>query len=642
MKTTKLYAPTLREVPAEAELISHQLMLRAGMIRMLAAGIYTYLPLGLKVIKKIEQIVREEMNHIDSQETLMPVLTPAELWKESSRWDVFGPEMFRLKDRHDRQFCLGPTHEEVFTHLVRHEVKSYKQLPLSLYQIQTKFRDEKRPRFGLMRGREFIMKDAYTFDRDEAAMKAAYSMMWQAYKRIFIRCELAFKIVEGDSGAMGGSDSHEFIAMSPIGETEILYCSHCGYAATAEKAEKGRAAELAEKAPELEPVERAIQGSQALDAKLTTMVPIEQAQKVFTPDIATIDALTQYLGVEAHRFAKTLLFTAADIKIAVMIPGHRNLNHVKLANYLGLPEHALEMATGEVVEETTHAAVGFAGPIVLTEGAHVTLGELNSQSVRLIVDSDITRMGPMIVGANETNYHLKDILYGVHFVAEVAADLLMVTDKDPCPRCSSPLNKARGNEVGNIFQLGTKYSEALGANYLDEEGKSRPLVMGSHGIGITRTMAAIIEQHHDSSGIRWPIALAPYQVVVIPINRKDHGQWDLALEIYESLRQKGVEVLIDDRHERAGVKFSDADLMGIPLQIIVGKGALEGTVDLKLRLSGNDFQDEPAQTAQTAKTVQTSQLEQTALNPANEPIRLDWRKVVERCLDLCKDAGVLS
>lgn len=555
MRMSKLYAPTLREVPTDAELPSHQLLLRAGMIRMLAAGIYTYLPLGYKVIKNIEQIVREEMDAIDSQETLMSAMIPSELWKETGRWADFGPEMFKLYDRSNREFCLGPTHEEVFTNLVRYEVKSYKQLPLSLYQIQTKYRDEKRPRFGLMRCREFIMKDAYTFDRDEAGMREAYFQMWKAYEKVFNRCGLKFKIVEGDAGAMGGSDSHEFIALSEIGETQIVYCDHCDYAATDEKAAV---------VYEVKGVEKALKETKSLDM-----------EKVSTPNVKTIDELNVFFGLTSHHFVKTLLFKVRGEVVAALIPGDRELNPIKLVNFLGVAEHELEMAEEADVKAVTGAEVGFAGPVGL------------KQPVRIIVDERVTQMANFIVGANETDYHLKNVHYGRDFTGEVVSDLLMVQVGDSCPKCGKTLFQDRGNEVGNIFQLGTKYSKSLNATYLDENGKEQLLVMGSHGIGVSRTMAAVIEQSFDENGIIWPIAIAPYHAVVTIINIKDETQVKLAEEIYETLKTKGMEVLLDDRNERPGVKFKDAELIGVPFGITVGKLAGEGVVEFKVRKTGS-------------------------------------------------------
>lgn len=553
MRMTKLYAPTLREVPSEAELPSHQLLLRAGMVRMLAAGIYSYLPLGIKVIQNIEKIVREEMDAIESQETLMSAMTPSELWKETGRWGDFGPEMFKLHDRHNREFCLGPTHEEVFTNLIRYEVKSYKQLPLSLYQIQTKYRDEKRPRFGLMRCREFIMKDAYTFDRDEAGMKAAYDLMWKAYERVFERCGLKFKIVEGDAGAMGGSDSHEFIALSDIGETQISYCDACDYAATDEKAAV------------VYPI-------------ATSNEAVKALEKVATPEAKTIEELEKFFGLPAERFVKTLLYKVDDQVIAVLIPGDRELNEIKLVNYLGVAEHMLEIADEETVKRVTGAQVGFAGPIGL------------DKKVRLVIDQRVKDMVNVIIGANETDYHFINANFGVDFKGELVDDLIMVKAGDLCPKCQTPLLNDRGNEVGNIFQLGTKYSKALNATYLDENGKEQLIIMGSHGIGISRTMAAIIEQSYDENGIIWPLSVAPYQVIVTVINVKNEDQVALGERIYESLKKKGVDVLLDDRPERAGVKFKDAELIGIPLGINVGKMASEGIVEFKTRHNGEKIE----------------------------------------------------
>ncbi len=555
MRMTKLYAPTLREVPTDAELPSHQLLLRAGMVRMLAAGIYSYLPLGYKVIKNIEQIVREEMDAIDSQETLMSAIIPSELWKESGRWADFGPEMFKLYDRNSREFCLGPTHEEVFTNLVRYEVKSYKQLPLSLYQIQTKYRDEKRPRFGLMRCREFIMKDAYTFDKDEVGMKEAYFQMWKAYERIFNRCGLNFKIVEGDAGAMGGSNSHEFIALSEIGETQIVFCDHCDYAATDEKA-------------------AVVYDVKAVEKALHENV-LKDLEKVSTPGVKTIEELNEFFALTAHHFVKTLLFKVRDEVILALVPGDRELNAIKFVNYLGVSEHELEMADEADIKLVTGAEVGFAGPIGL------------KQKVRLLVDERVTLMTNAIIGANETDYHFKNANYGKDFTGEVVTDLLMVQIGDKCPKCGETLLQERGNEVGNIFQLGTKYSKALNATFLDENGKEQLMVMGSHGVGVSRTMAAVIEQSFDENGIIWPLAIAPFHVVVTIINIKDEVQVNLANALYEALKTKGVDVLLDDRNERPGVKFKDAELIGIPYGITVGKRAVENIVEFKTRKTGS-------------------------------------------------------
>ena len=545
MKMSKFYAPTLREVPAEAELISHQLLLRAGMIRKLASGVYTYLPLAVRVIKKIEQIVREEMDNIGSQECSMSALCPSELWKETGRWDDFGPEMFTLTDRHDREFCLGPTHEEVFTNLIRHELKSYKQLPLSLYQIQTKFRDEKRPRFGLMRGREFTMKDAYTFDIDQVGMKQSYEEMWSAYERVFERCGLNFKVVEGDSGAMGGNASHEFIALSDVGETEITYCKSCDYAATDEKADCHIHMVCDESPLNLE--------------------------KVHTPNIGTIEALVEFFKLPASKFVKTLLYTYKGKHVAVLIPGSRTLNPLKLLKHLDCQEHELEIADNETVEKITQASVGFAGPIGL------------DKDILILVDQRVSEMKNFIIGANQTDYHYINANYDRDFSGSLVEDLIMIQESDPCPKCETPLFVDRGNEVGNIFQLGTKYSKSLNATYLDQQGKEQFILMGSHGIGITRTLATIVEQYHDENGIIWPQSVAPFDLIITVVNSKKEEQQALGEKLYHELKSHGLDVLLDDRNERAGVKFKDAELMGIPFAINVGRDAEEGLIEFKRR-----------------------------------------------------------
>lgn len=489
MRMNRMYMPTLREVPSEAELPSHQLLLRAGMIRKLVAGVYSFLPLGYRVFRKVEQIVREEMDGIAGQEVLMSAIQPKELWEESGRWAKFGPEMFRLNDRNGRDFCLGPTHEEIFTDLIKNEVKSYKQLPLNLYQIQTKYRDEKRPRFGLIRAREFVMKDAYTFDKDREGMVESYEIMWGAYERAFERCGLKFKVVQGDAGAMGDGVSHEFIALSEYGESFIAYCDDCDYAATDEKAEV--VYEVANK-----------------EAK--------EMEKVLTPDAKTIEDLETFFKMGPEAFVKTLLYKADEEIVAVMIPGDRELNEIKLVNAIGCAEHELEIASEEDVKKATGSEVGFAGPIGLHE------------NIRLLVDERVTKMNSMIVGANETDYHLVNVAYGRDFDAEVAGDLLMVVEGDKCPTCGKPLMMDKGIEVGNIFQLQLKYSQALNLQYLDENGKSQYVWMGSHGIGISRTMAAIIEQYYDESGIKWPLTVAPYHVVVTVVDAKKirpDGTW---------------------------------------------------------------------------------------------------------------------
>lgn len=546
MRMSKLYMPTLREVPSDAEIISHKLLLRAGLIRKLVSGVYSYLPLGKRVLSKIEKIVREEMDAIGSQEVLMSAIQPAEVWKESGRWSAYGPEMFRLHDRHEREFCLGPTHEEIFTTTVRDEVNSYKQLPLSLYQIQTKYRDEKRPRFGVIRSREFIMKDAYTFDRDPEAMKEAYFEMWKAYEKTFDRLKVRYKVVEGDSGAMGGSDSHEFTAMAESGESNIIYCNDCDYAATDEKA----GAVLVMKDQDIE---------------------LKEMEKVLTPNIGTIEDLESFFSTTAESFAKTLLLTVNGETVAVMIPGHRELNLIKLLKIIDAAEHEIEMADAQTVREVTGAEVGFAGPIGL------------KKDIKLYVDKRVTEMKNFVVGANETDFHYKNVNYARDFEGIVVEDLVLAQEGDLCPKCGAKLHTDRGIEVGNIFQLGTKYSDALGLTYLDKDGKIQKVWMGSHGIGVSRTMAAIIEQNYDEKGIIWPLVVAPYHIIITVVNSKQEVQSELGEKLYRELSAKGYEVLLDDRDERAGVKFNDAELIGIPIRINVGRRAGEEIVEFALR-----------------------------------------------------------
>jgi len=536
---------TLREVPAEAEIESHKLMLRAGLMRKMAAGIYNYMPLGLKVIENVKNIVREEMNNAGAQEFLASALIPAELWQESGRWDAYGAEMFRLKDRHNRDFCLGPTHEEVFTDIVRNEIKSYKQLPLNLYQIQTKYRDERRPRFGVMRSREFIMKDGYSFDKDQEGLDLAYEKMRKAYVNIFNRCGLDAKAVAADSGAIGGSGSAEFMVKSEVGEDDVVFCTACDYAANIEKAPS--TPEHAEKEELME------------------------VEKVETPAVKSIEDLAKFFECSPKKIAKTLIFQADDKVVAVVLRGDREANEVKIANAIG-EVIELEMASEEAVKEATGAAVGFAGPM----GIKVDM---------LLVDQEVANMYNFIIGANETDMHLKNVNYGRDFEG-VVGDFRNVTIGEKCPECGKEITISRGTEVGHIFKLGTKYSESMGATFIDEDGKAKPFIMGCYGIGVTRTVASIIEQHNDENGIIWPLEVAPYHVSVIPANVKNEEQATKAEEIYNELRKMGVEALLDDRKERAGVKFKDSELMGIPMRITVGKMIGEGQVEFKLRNGG--------------------------------------------------------
>ncbi len=543
MKMSNLLMPTLREVPAEAEITSHKLMLRAGLIRKLAAGIYSYLPLGLRTLKKVEQIVREEMDNAGAQELLMSALLPAEAYQASGRWEVFGPSMFKLKDRGDRDFCLGPTHEELFTQTVIDCVRSYKEYPMTLYQIQNKYRDEGRPRFGVMRSREFVMKDAYSFDLTAEGLDESYKKMYDAYCRIFTRLGLDFTIVDADSGAMGGSGSQEFMVKSPVGEDGIAYCDDCGYAANYEKAE---CIPQPKSSPEGD-----------LDM-----------EKIHTPNVHTIEELVAFMNAEAHNFAKTILYKADDKYVAAMVRGDREVNEVKLKNLVGCIDD-LELAEPFMVKQLTNAEVGFAGPVGL--------------DIPVYVDKEVAMMKNFIVGANETDMHYKNVNIDKDFTATVVADIRTIEAGDICPKCGKEIKTAQGIEVGHIFKLGTKYSDALGLKFLDEDGKSKTPIMGCYGIGVTRCLAAAIEQNNDENGIIWPVSIAPYQAMVIPVNSKVEEQSQMAEKIYEELKAQGIEVLLDDRNERAGVKFKDADLIGIPVRIVVGKKVGEGVVEYKER-----------------------------------------------------------
>jgi prolyl-tRNA synthetase len=547
VRISQLFLPTLREVPAEAEVVSHQLLLRAGFIRKAAAGVYTFLPLAWRVIRKIEQIIREEMDRQGGQEIMMPIIQPAELWQESGRWDVYGPELFRLKDRHGRDFCLGPTHEEIITALVRQEIRSYRQLPQLLYQIQNKYRDERRPRFGLLRGREFIMKDLYSFDRDESGLEVSYQKMYDAYTRVFTRCGLKFRPVEADSGAIGGNDTHEFMVLADSGEALVVFCpdESCGYAAN---------------------VERATSPVQRDTVQEETPQPLKM---VDTPGMHTVEQVTAYLGLNARRLIKTILYQTEKGVVAALVRGDRDVNEVKLQKVLDVLR--LELADAATVEKITGARVGYAGPVGL-------------QNVRLVADDEVMLLVNAVAGANRDDAHLVNVNPGRDFVPHMVADIRVVRAGDPCPKCGAFLQETRGIEVGQIFKLGDKYSRALGATYLDEQGQSRPMIMGCYGIGVTRTMAAAVEQNHDEDGIIWPVSIAPFHVVVIPVNHKDEQQMSLAEEIYQELQAGGVEVVLDDRAERAGVKFKDADLVGYPMRITVGNQAVQtGKLELRYR-----------------------------------------------------------
>lgn len=549
MKMSEYYLPTLKEEPTEAEVISHRLMLRSGMMRRLAAGIFSYLPLGLRVLRKVEQIVREEMNRAGALEILMPAVQPGDLWKESRRWDEYGTDMLKFKDRKDRDCCIGPTHEEVVTDLVRHEIRSYKELPVNLYQIQTKFRDEIRPRFGVLRSREFIMKDAYSFNRDQECLEISYNKMYEAYTRIFARCGLEFRSVEADTGPIGGSESHEFMVIAQTGEDEILYCEKCGYAAN---------------------VERAVASMPEEDSREEH----RDLEKMATPGVRTIAQLVDFSGYEAKKLIKTLLFAADDKRVIAVVRGDDDLNEIKLKNELGCVD--LRLLEAHEVLEAMGTTPGSAGPI-------------GSFDLPIIVDPYVMNIQNGITGANEDDYHYFNVNPSRDFKPTKIVDLRIVRSGDGCPSCEEELTSTRGIEVGHLFKLGSKYSVTMGATYLDKSGEDRPFVMGCYGIGITRTVAAAIEQNHDEQGIIWPLAIAPFQVIIVPLFFGQDETLERATSIYEALIEEGIEVLFDDRDERAGIKFNDADLLGIPLRITIGKRSLKkGQVEIKQRGSKED------------------------------------------------------
>ncbi|THJ17302.1 MAG: proline--tRNA ligase [Nitrospira sp. CG24B] len=546
MKTSQLLIPTLRDDPGEAETVSHRLMLRAGLIRKVAAGIYTYLPLGLRVIRKIEQIIREEMNRSGAQELLMPIASPAELWKETARWDYYGKELLRFKDRHERDFCLGPTHEEVITDLFRREVRSYRQLPLNFYQIQTKFRDEIRPRFGLMRGREFIMKDAYSFDVDEAGAKVSYQKMYDAYTRIFTRCGLTFRAVEADTGLIGGDVSHEFMVLADTGEAMVAYSDQGSYAANLERAE-------------------VLPPSDVDTTPLLPLTPID------TPQRRTVEEVTAFLQITPRQLVKTLLYRAGTETVAVLIRGDHEVNEVKLARLLKVTDVAL--ADPVTVQHVTGAPPGFAGPVGL-------------QHARILADHAIKGMKNVVIGANKADTHYQNANLDRDFTAEQFADLRNAQAGDPSPRGPGALTLAKGIEVGQVFLLGTKYSHKMNATILDDQGKERLAVMGCYGIGVGRTAAAAIEQNHDEKGIIWPFPIAPFHVHLLTVSQSEKTT-ETAARLYTDLMAAGIEVLWDDRTDRAGVKFNDADLIGAPFQLVIGdKGLADGVVEIKIRRTG--------------------------------------------------------
>ncbi|NJE79876.1 proline--tRNA ligase [Olsenella sp. SW781] len=542
-----LYAPTLKEDPAEAELASHRLLLRAGMIRKTAAGLYSYLPLAWRSIRKIEAVIRDEMEGIGAQEMMVPILTPAELWHESGRWDAYGPELMRIADRHGREFALGPTHEETFTDLVKNELRSYKQLPCTLYQIQDKFRDEMRPRFGLMRGREFIMKDAYSFSATQESLQECYEQEKAAYARIAERCGIYALPVVADSGQIGGDTSVEFMALADSGEAELVYCD-CGFAADVEAA--------------------------------ATKVPVTEGpgdgtlEKVHTPGLGTIEAVARFFGFPENGTRKSLALVAEDgTNVVAIVPGDHELNEIKAGKLFG----AYHLMSDEELE-LAGLHKGFIGPVGLPEG------------IRLVCDESLRESQSWACGANEVDYHFTGARPGRDFEVDEWADLVSVKEGDPCPHCGAALKSARGIEISQVFQLGTKYSESMGATFADEDGVERPFLMGCYGIGVSRTLAAVVEQHNDEHGISWPVCVAPYEVEVVPLAVNDDVVTPVAEKVVDELCAADLEVLLDDRKERPGVKFADADLIGIPYQVILGKrGVANGMAEVKVRETGERF-----------------------------------------------------
>ncbi|KAB2335453.1 proline--tRNA ligase [Bacillus mesophilum] len=550
MKQSMTLIPTLREIPGDAEIKSHQLLLRAGYIRQNASGIYSYLPLARKMLQKIEQIVREEMDNAGAVELLMPAMQQAELWQESGRWYTYGPELMRMKDRHERDFALGATHEEVITSLVRDEVKSYKRLPLALYQIQTKFRDEKRPRFGVLRGREFIMKDAYSFHSSKESLDEMYDQLFEAYNRIFTRLQLNFRAVIADSGAMGGKDTHEFMVLSEIGEDTIAYSNESDFAANIEMA----------------PVAAVYKKSEEAEQPL---------EKVKTENQKTIEEVSSFLSVSSEKCIKTLLFKADEKFVAVLVRGDHEVNDIKLKNVLNVSD--VELATAEESAKVFNAPVGSVGPIGLKD-------------VEIIADQAVEVLVNAVCGANEEDYHFKNVNPGRDFEVSSYEDIRFIQEGDPSPDGKGIIQFAKGIEVGHVFKLGTRYSEAMDAMYLDENGRNQPMIMGCYGIGVSRLIAAVAEQYNDEKGFVWPMEVAPYNLHLIAVNTKDADQVSLAEDLYAQLKAARYDVLFDDRAERAGVKFADSDLIGLPIRITVGKKASEGIVEIKVRSTGDMYE----------------------------------------------------
>ena len=567
MRFSNYYIKTLKETPKEAEVASHKLLLRAGMIKKMASGVYSYLPMGYRTLRKVENIVREEMNRAGAIELFMPVLLPAEIWQESGRWDVMGAEMIRLKDRHERDFVLGPTHEEAITDIVRNDIFSYKSLPVNLYQIQTKFRDERRPRFGLMRGREFLMKDAYSFSVDRAGLDKEFDNMQEAYSKIFTRCGLDFRIVDADSGAIGGSGSREFHVMANSGEDELIFCDHCHYGANVEKA-----------------------------TDVITSLPKEELKEavlVDTPNIAKIEDVVEALNVEIERTVKAIMYkdVVNDAPYMVLIRGDIEVNEVKVKNLINTIDIA--MLTDEEIAKLG-LFKGFIGPYGM---------DLKAKGITVIADPSVTEIPNHTAGGNKPDTHYLNVNYGRDYEADIVADVRRVKEGDTCSICGKPLRVARGIECGHIFKLGKKYSEAMHAVVLDENGKEVVMEMGCYGIGISRTMAAAIEQNNDENGIIWPTAIAPFIVDVIATNMKDESQVKLAEELLEALESNGIETIYDDRNERAGFKFKDADLIGFPFKVVCGKKSSEGIVELKIRRTGETLEVAKENVVETVKEL---------------------------------------
>ncbi|MDQ0253676.1 prolyl-tRNA synthetase [Evansella vedderi] len=551
MKQNTYLAPTLRDIPSDAEVKSHQLMLRAGLIRQSTSGVYSFLPLGLKVLKKVENIIREEMNRAGAQELLMPAIQQAELWQESGRWEAYGPELMRLNDRHGRQFALGPTHEEVITTLVRDDVHSYKKLPMTLYQIQNKFRDERRPRFGVLRSREFLMKDAYSFDATAEGLDVSYEKMYDAYNKIFTRCGLDFRAVVADSGAIGGKETHEFMVLTEVGEDTIAYSDQSDFAANIEIA----------------PVKVTYTKSDET---------LRELESVETPGKKTIEDVSSFLNVTKDKLIKSVLFIVDDEPVLVLVRGDHEVNDVKVKHLFDA--QIVEMATEEETKNWMNCIPGYVGPVKVPKG------------VKVVADHAVEAIVNGVCGANEENKHFINVNVERDFSVEQFADLRNIQEGDPSPDGKGTIRFKEGIEVGHVFKLGTKYSEAMGANFLDENGKNKPMIMGCYGIGVSRTVAAIIEQHHDDDGIVWPATVSPFDIHLVPVNMKQEDQKNLAEELYDQLGEERFEVLFDDRPERPGVKFKDADLFGFPIRITVGKKASEGIVELKVRKTGETLE----------------------------------------------------